>query len=770
MKCPLSASTPQVAFGENVFGCDRKRAAWRAHLLSAGLIALVALLAYGPLLRPGYIPYSKDSDLIGEHLSRKWAAYRSLHAGQGLPFWKTDQCAGGPALTHPNALYACPLHFLFNLIDPAAAAGPTFWLQFLLMGLGMYLWGCSLGVGRYGRLLMAVAGTLNFKLIVMAYAGWVTAIPAFVMWPILLATLSYCLRSPGLVSTATLAAAAAAFLVSGHPQYIYYGALLAMSYVVAQVFVAIWRRQWRPLGRQALGLTVAGVLALGLVSPLLMSFVADSKLVTRSGADYAFFLSGHQLDLKHLWTLLYPEWLGTALNGSYYRMWFWEDAAYFGLAPLLLAPLGVVMGWRRPPLRWLSAAAAACMLLAFDTPVNRFLFDWLPGYAWFRLPSRFLIFFSLLGIALAGVGVDGLCRWWHATARRRGAGWLMVIAFSGVLLAITIEGTIYARRYLVMRPRAEALPKTDYADFFSHDVGPFRIASVGGWTINYGWVGAMDLQLITGYDTYSLRHYETYFDLMQGLLESPAGPSRLAKENPTHLTDFRFLACPDMLDVLNVKYIVSPCALPLPQPRYGLVATFRNQPTYEQNSGLSKKDCFVYRVLSCMPRAFLAQEVVNATDERDMFEKVAHHNVRPTAVALNVGNGPDASSNSPQDQATVREARAGSLAVNTISADRRYLVVSEVWHPGWRATIDGVPASLYRTDIALMGVWVPPGSHEVRFSFRPPGWTLRLTLAYLCSGLTATLLALGARKATKRRRHPIGDQPPRRVGPCSPLR
>ena len=548
-----SASISQVTFAEKDFGCDRQSAAWRGHLLSAGLIALVALLAYGPLLRPGYIPYSKNSDLIGEHLSRKWAAYRSLHAGQGLPFWKADQFSGGPALIHPSAMYACPLHFLFNLIDPAAAAGPTFWLQFLVMGLGMYLWGCSLGLGLYGRLLMAVAGMLNFKLILMAYAGWLVAIPALVMWPILMAALSYCLRSPGLVSTATLAAAAATFLVSGHPQFIYYGALLAMTYAVAQLFVAVWRRQWRLLGRQALGLTAAGVLALGLVLPLATSLVADSKLVTRSGADYAFFLSGHPLEWKQLWTLLYPEWLGTDLNGSYYRMWFWEDAAYFGLAPLLLAPLGVVMGWRRPPVRWLSAAAAACMLLAFDTPVNRFLFDWLPGYAWFRLPSRYLFFFSLLGIALAGVGVNGLCKRWHATARRRGsgAGWVMVVALSGVLSAMTIEGTIYARRYLVMRPRAEALPKTDYADFFSHDVGPFRIASCGGWIINYGWVGAMDLQLVTGNDTYNLRHYETYFDLMQGLLEGSADPSHLANENATHLIEFKHLARPDMLDVLE---------------------------------------------------------------------------------------------------------------------------------------------------------------------------------------------------------------------------
>ena len=40
---------------------------------------------------------------------------------------------------------------------------------------------------------------------------------------------------------------------------------------------------------------------------------------------------------------------------------------------------------------------------------------------------------------------------------------------------------------------------------------------MGGWVINYGWAGPLNLQLITGFDTYNFRHYESYFDLLEGL-------------------------------------------------------------------------------------------------------------------------------------------------------------------------------------------------------------------------------------------------------------
>ena len=101
------------------------------------LLGLLALLAYGQLLEPGATPYSRHSDLVAQHLAMKNVAYESFQVGEGLPQWKTDMLGGGPALTHPQALFTHPLQLLFLFFEPTAAAGPTLLLHFLAMALSM---------------------------------------------------------------------------------------------------------------------------------------------------------------------------------------------------------------------------------------------------------------------------------------------------------------------------------------------------------------------------------------------------------------------------------------------------------------------------------------------------------------------------------------------------------------------------------------------------------------------------------------------------------
>ena len=531
------------------------------------------------------------------------------------------------------------------------------------------------------------------------------------------------------------------FLVSGHPQFLYYTLLLAAGCVVAHALPAGPQGRWRELRRAALCLAAGAALAVGIASPLLISFVADRELVTRPSAGYAFFLGHHSLQPRHLLTFLYPQWLGTPVAGSYPGGELWEDVAYFGLVPLALALVGTVGGWSRLSTRWLAAGAAACLLLAADTPASRLLFDWFPGYGWFRVPNRLLFAVSFLGITLAGIGAEELLARWRAAARRgREKGWLVGAVFAGLLLAMTVEGTFYARRYLTMLPRGEMLPETAYAAFFARDPAPFRIAPNGRQVINCGWAGPMDLQLITGFDPWNFRHYQAYVALMEGLPES--GPSRAVV-----WIDFPGLARPDMLDALNVKYIVASKRLPLPEDRYELAARFPDQPTFAFRDGLERKDVFVYRNRTCLPRVFFAERVLKAVDDRNMRERVGRADLRSTAVVLSAGHVPTAPAGDPQDRATVRAARAGRLTVGTSTANLRYLVVSEVWHPGWRATLDGKPVELLRTDMALMGLWVAAGPHEVQLTFRPVYWRLGLTVACVSAGLLAMLLVIAAGRA-----------------------
>jgi hypothetical protein len=51
-----------------------------------------------------------------------------------------------------------------------------------------------------------------------------------------------------------------------------------------------------------------------------------------------------------------------------------------------------------------------------------------------------------------------------------------------------------------------------------------------------------------------------------------------------------------------------------------------------------------------------------------------------------------------------------------------WFVASEAYHPDWTVTVDGKPAQTTRAEAALLGTYVPAGSHEVIFSFKAPAW------------------------------------------------
>jgi hypothetical protein len=59
----------------------------------------------------------------------------------------------------------------------------------------------------------------------------------------------------------------------------------------------------------------------------------------------------------------------------------------------------------------------------------------------------------------------------------------------------------------------------------------------------------------------------------------------------------------------------------------------------------------------------------------------------------------------------------GTVNVKVRTDRRSLLVLADAWYPGWRVTVDGRPAELLQADHAFRGVVVPPGEHQVRFTY-----------------------------------------------------
>ena len=69
-----------------------------------------------------------------------------------------------------------------------------------------------------------------------------------------------------------------------------------------------------------------------------------------------------------------------------------------------------------------------------------------------------------------------------------------------------------------------------------------------------------------------------------------------------------------------------------------------------------------------------------------------------------------------------------------------WLIVAEQWHPGWRATVDGVETEIVRADDALRAIRVPGGDSLVRMSYRP---TAEARAVWLALAAALALLAWG---------------------------
>lgn len=84
------------------------------------------------------------------------------------------------------------------------------------------------------------------------------------------------------------------------------------------------------------------------------------------------------------------------------------------------------------------------------------------------------------------------------------------------------------------------------------------------------------------------------------------------------------------------------------------------------------------------------------------------------------------------------------LVYESISKTPQLAVFSEVYYPkGWKATIDGQPATFFRANYALRAMQIPEGNHKIEFIFDPQVVKTGSTISLISSLLFVVLLLGG---------------------------
>ncbi len=147
----------------------------------------------------------------------------------------------------------------------------------------------------------------------------------------------------------------------------------------------------------------------------------------------------------------------------------------------------------------------------------------------------------------------------------------------------------------------------------------------------------------------------------------------------------------------------------------------------------------VYENLRAMPRAWLVSEVVSAKSE-EVLQMIQSSRLpegrifNPSQTAL-VEEPLSFQAKDRDDRATAQVVHLSNtqIEIHTTSGSPSFLVMSDVYYPGWNATMDGHPTHIFQTNYVLRGVMVPAGGHVVRFEFKPKSF-------YLGAGISALSL------------------------------
>lgn len=374
----------------------------RNWLVGLGLAGLIALFLWR-LVGGNLILAQGDAFL---YFYPYWeAASQALRSGR-VPLWNPQLFMGAPFLANSQVGFFYPLNWpVWWLLPVPYTFTASIVLHLGLGGLGVYWLGRRrLGLSRPGAFLSASLFALSGYLMAqvahinqlqgLAWLPWVLGVYDLGLaggsggwWRWLRATLPTHLLLAGLLALQ---------LAAGHTQTLFI-TLVGLGLWLVVGTAGRWRTD---LLRYGAGLGLAGLLAGGLVA---IQLLPTLELIQRSGRAGGLPLN------EALSFSLHPLLLTRSLLPDYGPPLFSEYVAFLPLTACLLAGLAVWRCRSRPELFPVLVLTVVGLFFALGqfNPLYVLLAR-LPGFAFFRVPARWLVLYSFGMALLAGAGWDSL--------------------------------------------------------------------------------------------------------------------------------------------------------------------------------------------------------------------------------------------------------------------------------------------------------------------------------------------------------------------------
>jgi hypothetical protein len=624
-----------------------------------------------------YLHYYPLKHLVAEHLITGKA-----------PLWNPYIFAGQPLLANPQAAVFYPLTILFSIFPTHIAFNYFIFFHFILAAVFIYLLLSASGFTPLVRFTGSIAFVFSQFLISRATAGHPIALSGYVWLPLVILFLfTISQRSSNLINTLFAITLSFQFL-SGHVQPIY------LSLTV--IFLLFLFRQLSFYKDLSVTFALFFLLCLVQLLPSLEFARACEKGI------WPELTKTYSLDISCLVTQIFPDHFGNIIKGTfkyqnYASLYFEKYCLYFGAIMFALSIAGVFISLKSKKYFWpITSLLFSVLALGTNTYVYKWLYDTMPALDLIRVPARFyfLVIFSLILLSCSAL---------NKFKNRK----VIILA---VLLITTFDLVMSAKKYIYPED-IKSYRKPSGIDMF---VKPgYRLIS-DPETVPSNKSMLYHNMNLNGYETLILKNYVKYIGLQEKKVFTPTGLARTDLFSP-------------LSKGLSFRYIV----------------TKKNVPELKL-AGETQTGLKVYEVKDFLPLMYFPRTI-------NMFESDAKNVFKGINYLKNTAYSPDQETILDELPPGYPRLTGGGDLVSFVYSPAKYkaeltvagdtsLVLSEIYYPGWKASLMNRPVELLHANKSFKAVLLPKGDYlknNALFIYYNP---ISFVLGMLCT--TAVLLAL----------------------------
>ena len=490
--------------------------------------------------------------------------------------------------------------------------------------------------------------------------------------------------------------------------------------------------------------------------------VLDQSNQTESGTDwnYATQWSFHPLETI---SFIYPYHYGLQntsdpKRGAYWGfMPFTQSTHYLGLVAIIFAILGALL--KKPDrLEWIFWTITALTLItgfgSYLPVLYKPFFSLLPFFSKFRIPSMIYMLLAVTIPFLAARGIDTLLdqtdkeetfkKVLYVAGGIGGITMILIMFGDGLFSFSAVGDARYNNPGFITKMRSSRIELYNKGLLLAFSISIGALGLIWGliykkikrhifvygllllalfdlWMLNSEFMDIkppknMDMMFQKSKAIEYVKEDPDHFRIFPAdklgsnqysywNIESIGGYRPIKLRNYQDLMDAKGFNKPQIMDMLNVKYVLTSRKI--------------NNPDFVSIKGVPG----LYENKNVLPKAWIVGDVKAVNSQRESLMETLLSGFDPSKTAILYNYSGDRSMKDVSGQVSVRSRTENKIELISISDTGGLLVLSEIYYkPGWKATVNGNETPIYQTNHILRSVEVPPGEIEVIFEYDTNPW------------------------------------------------